>query len=162
MVSRILHEAGLDPGLLELELTESIMLNDATAAMKFIAEARQMGVLFSIDDFGTGYSSLSYLKKLSLDKRKIDQSFVRDIHADPEDAAIVRSIISLAHGLNLRVIAEGVETAEQMTFLRDAGCDEAQGYYISHPKPTAELDEFIRQWGVAAADTSSACVALEN
>ena len=147
---------------LELELTESIMLNDATAAMKFIAEARQMGVLFSIDDFGTGYSSLSYLKKLSLDKLKIDQSFVRDIHADPEDAAIVRSIISLAHGLNLKVIAEGVETAEQMAFLRDAGCDEAQGYYISHPQPTAELDEFIHQWGVAAADTSSVAVVPEN
>ena len=143
---------GQDDWQLELELTESIMLNDAMAATRFIAEARKMGVLFSIDDFGTGYSSLSYLKKLSLDKIKIDQSFVRDIHADPEDAAIVRSIISLAHGLNLKVIAEGVETSEQMAFLRQAGCDEAQGYHISHPLPADELESFIRRH----ADTSSA------
>jgi diguanylate cyclase (GGDEF)-like protein/PAS domain S-box-containing protein len=145
--------------MLELELTESIMLNDANAAMKFIAEARQMGVQFSIDDFGTGYSSMSYLKKLSLDRLKIDQSFVRDLHIDPEDAAIVRSIISLAHGLSLKVIAEGVETAEQVNFLRAAGCDEAQGYYICRPRPAAELEEFLRQAqvkAIQAADTSNA------
>ena len=142
---------------LELELTESIMLDDAAAAMNFIAEARCMGVLFSIDDFGTGYSSLGYLRKLSLDKLKIDQSFVRDIQTDPENTAIVRAIISLAHGLNLKVIAEGVETVEQMDFLYAAGCDEAQGYYISHPKPAGELTPFLLQWGrgvIQDADTS--------
>jgi diguanylate cyclase (GGDEF)-like protein/PAS domain S-box-containing protein len=165
-LATLLQQEGDFPGWqLELELTESIMLNDATAAMKFIAEARGMGVLFSIDDFGTGYSSLSYLKKLSLDKLKIDQSFVRHIQTDPEDAAIVRSIISLAHGLNLKVIAEGVETGDQMNFLYAAGCDEAQGYYISHPKPAGELTPFLLQWGngvAPAGDTSSASVARDS
>ena len=167
LISQLAELLGQEEGAwqLELELTESIMLNDAAAAMKFISEARRMGVLFSIDDFGTGYSSLGYLKKLSLDKLKIDQSFVRDIQADPEDAAIVRAIISLAHGLNLKVIAEGVETAEQMKFLYAAGCDEVQGYHISHPKPAGELTSFLLQWRdgfIPSADTSSADAARDS
>lgn len=146
---------------LELELTESLMLHDAAAATKFIAEARQMGVQFSIDDFGTGYSSLGYLKKLSLDRLKIDQSFVHDIQVDPEDAAIVRSIINLAHGLNLKVVAEGVETAEQMSFLHAAGCDEVQGYYISRPQPAAAIEQFMLNLATDAS-TSSVDVALDS
>ena len=126
---------GLRPQLLELELTESILLQDVQETIKTLQGLKALGVKLSIDDFGTGYSSLSYLKQLAVDKLKIDQSFVRDMLGDADGASIVRAIIQLGHNLQLNVIAEGVETQEQCIFLAQAGCDEAQGYLISRPAP---------------------------
>jgi len=141
LVATALKDMRLHPSDLELELTEGIMMGDTQAAMTFLTQMHELGVRLSIDDFGTGFSSLNYLKKMPLDRLKIDRSFVRDIETDESDAAIVRSIISLGHRLKLRVIAEGVETLEQLDFLRVRGCDEIQGYYFSRPLPA---DEFVR------------------
>ena len=143
MIISVLEETGLHPDDIELELTEGIMMGEAQASMAFLTQMHDLGVQLAMDDFGTGYSSLSYLKKMPLDRLKVDQSFVRDIVADENDAAIVRSIISLGHQFKLQVIAEGVETLEQLDFLRARGCDEIQGYYYSHPLPVEEFVMFI-------------------
>lgn len=143
LVREVLAENNLAPVDLELEITEGIMMGDAKAALAFLSTMHEMGVQLSIDDFGTGYSSLNYLKNLPVDKLKVDQSFVRDIEIDSSDAAIVRSIISLGHRLDLRVIAEGVETLAELDFLRMRGCDEIQGYYFSRPLPADEFERFI-------------------
>ncbi len=143
MVAAVLEEMRLQPNDLELELTEGIMMDDTEEAMTFLTQMHELGVRLSIDDFGTGFSSLSYLKNLPLDRLKIDQSFVRDIETDVSDAAIVHSIISLGHRLKLSVIAEGVESLEQLDFLRVRGCDEMQGYYFSRPLPVDEFMCFI-------------------
>jgi EAL domain-containing protein (putative c-di-GMP-specific phosphodiesterase class I) len=103
-----------------------------------------MGIHLSIDDFGTGYSSLSYLKRFPIDALKVDQSFVRDIPGDPEDAAIASAVIALGHSLRLTIVAEGVETAEQLAFMRERGCHRVQGYYFSRPMPAGELTAFLR------------------
>jgi diguanylate cyclase (GGDEF)-like protein len=142
-VANALDRSGLPAGLLELELTESLLLQDQEAAIKTIGELKKMGVKLSIDDFGTGYSSLSYLKRLAVDKLKIDQSFVRDLARNPEDAAIARAIILLGHTLQLSVIAEGVETAPQLAFLKNEGCDEVQGFYFSRPVSAGEIDGLL-------------------
>ena len=144
LVRKVLAEYGLEPGYLELEITEGIMMGDNKIALNFLSEMDELGVKLSIDDFGTGFSSLNYLKKLPVHKLKIDQSFVRDIETDESDAAIIRSIIALGHRLNLRVIAEGVETQEQLDFLRIRGCDEIQGYFYSRPLSPEDAARFIR------------------
>ncbi|HAF44598.1 MAG: hypothetical protein A2100_04575 [Sideroxydans sp. GWF2_59_14] len=144
LVRNVLAECGLEPGYLELEITEGIMMGDNKIALSFLDEMNELGVKLSIDDFGTGFSSLNYLKKLPVHKLKIDQSFVRDIETDESDAAIIRSIIALGHRLNLRVIAEGVETQEQLDFLRIRGCDEIQGYFYSRPLSPEAAASFIR------------------
>ncbi|MFA7269910.1 MAG: EAL domain-containing protein [Sterolibacterium sp.] len=132
-VASALCEAGLEPKLLELELTESILIRDTKNVLATVRQLKLLGINLSIDDFGTGYSSLSYLKRFKVDKLKIDQSFVRDLDSDPEDAAIVRAIIQMAKSLNLRTVAEGVENAHIANQLRVFHCDEAQGYHIARP-----------------------------
>ena len=145
-LARILGETGLDPNYLELELTESLLMEDIAVSSVMLDELRVlMGLRLSVDDFGTGYSSLSYLKRFPLDTLKIDRSFVRDIATDRDDAAIVASIIGLAHNLQLKVIAEGVETEEQLVYLREKGCDIVQGFYFSEPLPAENLWNLLRK-----------------
>jgi diguanylate cyclase (GGDEF)-like protein len=146
-VAKALKQSGLAANQLELELTESILLQDIDAAIKTLHSLKEMGVKLSIDDFGTGYSSLSYLKRLAVNKLKIDQSFVRDLAESADSAAIVRAIIQLGHTLQLTVIAEGVETESQLAFLRDHGCDEIQGYLFSRPIPAAEFIQLLEKNG---------------
>ena len=136
-----LRVSGLDPAMVGLELTESIAMDDSSFTIDMVARLHALGIALSIDDFGTGYSSLSYLKRFKIDKLKIDQSFIRDLHRDPDDEAIVTAIIGLAKGLGFRTIAEGVETQGQLDFLREHECDEIQGYFYSKPVPA---DEFAR------------------
>ena len=132
-VFAILKDTNLDPGLLELELTESVLMKRAASTESILKALRARGVRVAVDDFGTGYSSLSYLRKFPIDALKIDQSFVRQIASAPDETAIVTAIISMGRSLNLRVIAEGVETQEELAFLQAHQCDEAQGYYFSRP-----------------------------
>jgi diguanylate cyclase (GGDEF)-like protein/PAS domain S-box-containing protein len=132
-IADVLHATGLEPRFLELELTESMVMNDVDNAITILRNLKGLGVHIAIDDFGTGYSSLSYLRRFPIDVLKIDQSFVNDLMVDADDAAIVVSIISLAHSLRLQVIAEGVENSDQLAFLRAHGCDQLQGYYFSKP-----------------------------
>jgi diguanylate cyclase (GGDEF)-like protein/PAS domain S-box-containing protein len=139
-----LHETGLDPGALELELTESVLMKHAESAASILQAVRERGVQVAVDDFGTGYSSLSYLQKFPVDALKIDQSFVGRITTAGDEASIVRAVISMAHSLKLRVIAEGVETVEQLEFLKARECDEAQGYYFSRPVPAHQFANLLR------------------
>jgi EAL domain-containing protein (putative c-di-GMP-specific phosphodiesterase class I) len=132
-VRKILEDTGLESEYVELELTESFLMDDQEFAINTLQELKSMGFQLSIDDFGTGYSSLSYLKKFPIDRLKIDRSFVVDIDTNEEDRAIVRAIIDLAHTLNISVIAEGVEEETQNTMLTRMGCDIIQGYYHSKP-----------------------------
>jgi diguanylate cyclase (GGDEF)-like protein len=145
VIARILQETGLNPYYLELELTESSIMKNADSAVRTLTELKEMDIKIAIDDFGTGYSSLGYLKRLPIDTLKIDQSFVRDVTTDPDDAALVMAIITLAHNLRLRVIAEGVETEEQLRFLHLLRCDEWQGYLFSRPLPVRAFEELLSQ-----------------
>jgi diguanylate cyclase (GGDEF)-like protein/PAS domain S-box-containing protein len=145
MVARILAESGLDPSYLELEVIESMVMHDVESALAMLNEFKDLGVKLAMDDFGTGYSSLGYLKKFPFSKIKIDQSFVRDITSDPDNAAIARAIIALGHSLNLRIIAEGIETEGQLRYLRSQGCDEMQGFYFSRPVPPLEFEQMLRE-----------------
>ncbi|MDB5642209.1 MAG: hypothetical protein JWN07_1526 [Hyphomicrobiales bacterium] len=145
LIAQILGETGLDPNRLDLELTESIVVGDFDAVAQDLQQLLDLGVHISIDDFGTGYSSLSYVKKFPVDRLKIDQSFVRNLTTDGNDAAIIRAIVTLGHSLNLSVVAEGVETAEQLARLRAEGCDEVQGYYFGRPMPAADFIAMLRQ-----------------
>ncbi len=143
-VLRVLQSTGFDPRLLDLELTESIMIHDAEAVLATVRQLKQQGIRLSIDDFGTGYSSLSYLKRFDVDKLKIDQSFVRDLARNPDDAAIVRAIIQMAASLGLQTLAEGVEDAEALKLLREFGCHEAQGFYFARPMDAQALADYVR------------------
>jgi EAL domain-containing protein (putative c-di-GMP-specific phosphodiesterase class I) len=131
---------GADPHKLKLELTESLLLGDVEDTVERMTQLKRQGVGFALDDFGTGYSSLSYIKRLPLDQIKIDQSFVRDVLTDPNDAAIVRTILALAKSLDLDVVAEGVESTGQLGFLRKNGCTCFQGYLFGRPVPVEQLD----------------------
>ena len=148
-VRRALQSAGLDAHWLELELTESVLMHRAEVAMQTLQGLSALGIRIAIDDFGTGYSSLAYLRRLAIDKLKIDRSFIRDLSVDAEDSLIVATIIRMAHSLRLRVIAEGVEGSEQLATLRAQGCDEIQGYHLSRPLPADALADFIHKRFVA-------------
>src|SRR5579863_1766154 len=139
-----LRATGLDPKSLELELTETLLMKHAESAASILQTLRQIGVQVAIDDFGTGYSSLGYLRKFPLDALKIDQSFVRQISTAGEDTAIVTAVIAMARSLKLRVVAEGVETLEELEFLRNHQCDEAQGYYFSRPVPPEQFARLLK------------------
>jgi len=140
----ILRETGVDPSLLQFELTESL-LKDPEAAARTLRGLKESGVKISVDDFGTGYSSLAYLKRFPIDALKIDRVFIRDVTTNPEDAAITLAIIGLAHSLKLNVVAEGVETEGQVSFLCRHECEEMQGFYFSKPVTASECENLLRE-----------------
>jgi diguanylate cyclase (GGDEF)-like protein/PAS domain S-box-containing protein len=164
-LTRILDETGLEPGSLELELTESIFMKNPEAAARTLRAVRQIGIQVVIDDFGTGYSSLSYLQQFPVDVLKIDQSFVSRIHTANDDSAIVVAVIGMARNLNLRVVAEGVETVEQLAFLQAHRCDEVQGYFFGKPMPADQFARMLERGvleAVAAQDLQRRIEALEQ
>jgi diguanylate cyclase (GGDEF)-like protein len=142
-LTRIIQTSGLDPSSLELEITESMVMLHGDRAVAVLEKLKSIGVQIAIDDFGTGYSSLSYLKRFPIDTLKVDHSFIRDIPADSGDKKITRAIIAMAHSLRLKVVAEGVETADQLTFLRAQRCDAVQGYFLYRPLPEAEVVDVL-------------------
>ncbi len=148
-VARVLAETGLGADSLELEITESMVMRDPENTVSLLNELKAMRIRLSIDDFGTGYSSLAYLKRFPIDSVKIDRSFIQGLPDDGDDAAITQAIIAMAHSLRLKVIAEGVETAEQLGFLREHGCDEMQGYLFSRPLPEAGILRLLRETAAA-------------
>ncbi|MDK6076759.1 putative bifunctional diguanylate cyclase/phosphodiesterase [Massilia varians] len=154
MVGELLEQSGVAPGLLELELTESVSMADPERSVVVMRGLGDLGVMLSIDDFGTGYSSFGYLRRLPLDKLKIDKSFVQDMAHSAESSAIVQAIVAMAHRLQLAVIAEGVETADQVAALRKADCDQIQGYYYSRPLAVDDCAAFIRQYAAEPAGGS--------
>ncbi len=145
LVRGIMDEYEVDGSLIELELTESSVMQDAGSAEKILTALAESGISLAIDDFGTGYSSLSYLKRFPVHKLKVDQSFVRDLTIDPNDAEIARAIIALGHSLGLRVVSEGVETVDQLRYLRSQGCDLIQGFLFSRPIPASEVMDLIQR-----------------
>jgi len=161
----VLDESGFDPLSLELELTESVLMKNADSAARILKQVREKGIQVAVDDFGTGYSSLSYLRQFPVDALKIDQSFVRRIASSGEDAAIVVAIISMARSLNLRVVAEGVETIEELAFLQKHQCDEVQGYYFSRPVPAEQFAKLMERGlleTVASQDLERRIAVLEQ
>jgi EAL domain-containing protein (putative c-di-GMP-specific phosphodiesterase class I) len=148
-VERIVARAGVDPALLEFELTESMLMANPEAAVEILARIKALGMRLSVDDFGTGYSSLAYLKRFPLDALKIDRTFVRDLPDDPDDAAITKAVIRLAHSLSLKVVAEGVENVDQLRELEQYGCDQIQGYYVSRPVPAQACEALLTGAAIA-------------
>lgn len=142
-VADILHETGLEAHYLELEITESALLENAASARETLQELHDLGVQLAIDDFGIGYSSLHYLKRFPINTLKMDRTFVKGIVSDADDTAIVQAIIGLGHSLRLKVVAEGVETENQLTYLQDHGCDEVQGFYFSRPIPSGSCKQWL-------------------
>jgi len=161
VVRRGLADAGLEPRYLELELTETAVMTDPEESAAILAHLSRMGVLVSVDDFGTGYSSISYLRRFPIDKLKIDRAFVKDLSTHADDASIVRAIISLAHSLRLKVVAEGVETAAQLQFLRSLGCDQYQGFHLSPPLPASQFAAMLLDWQ-RPEDAASAAAAART
>jgi EAL domain-containing protein (putative c-di-GMP-specific phosphodiesterase class I) len=156
----LLHAHGLPADRIELELTESMVMQNAQQATAVLNALRQVGVSLAIDDFGTGYSSLVYLKRLPIDTLKIDKEFVDDLTRDPDDEAITSTIITMGHSLGLNVIAEGVETEAQLDFLREHGCDEIQGHWLSKPLEPEQCLAFIRHWQPDALQPAAAISGL--
>jgi EAL domain-containing protein (putative c-di-GMP-specific phosphodiesterase class I) len=144
-VDAILQESGVDASLIEFEITESLLMNDPEGAARMLSSLKQSGVRLSMDDFGTGYSSLGYLRRFPIDTLKIDRSFVQDISTNADGATLTRAIIHLAQNLRLKVVAEGVETEDQLAFLRANGCDEMQGYLFAKPAEPGECEKMLRE-----------------
>jgi EAL domain-containing protein (putative c-di-GMP-specific phosphodiesterase class I) len=142
-VAAVLKDSGINPARLKLELTESVVLEDVKDALSKMRALKALGVKLSMDDFGTGYSSLSYLQRLPIDELKIDQSFVMDLMGSVNNQSIVKTIIGLAQGLNMNIVAEGVETCEQFDLLKEKGCGGFQGYLFSRPQPLADFEKLI-------------------
>ena len=150
-VRTILRETDLEPRYLELELTETVLLEDSRSIADLLKELKDIGVLLALDDFGTGYSSLTHLKRFPIDALKIDQSFVRNLTTDPDDAGIVTAVIGMGKSLHMRVVAEGVETPEQLAMLREYGCPQGQGFYFSRPVPAIAFGHLLKHGEQAAA-----------
>jgi EAL domain-containing protein (putative c-di-GMP-specific phosphodiesterase class I) len=145
MVRDILEETGFDPARLELELTETAIMNDMRNAVEVLNELHEIGISLSIDDFGTGYSSLSYLRQLPVNRIKIDRSFISEVDSADSAAAIARAVVNLGQSLGLEVVAEGVETTAQLDYLREIKCDEAQGYLYGRPMPASEFEAYLEK-----------------
>jgi EAL domain-containing protein (putative c-di-GMP-specific phosphodiesterase class I) len=143
LVHAILLETGLSPGRLELEITEGVLIEDFDRGLALLRRLKALGVRISMDDFGSGYSSLTYLQAFPFDKIKIDRAFVMNLGRNPQSAAIVRAVIGLGHGLDISIVAEGVETQDQLNFLVDEGCDAIQGYFIGRPMPIAQCPALV-------------------
>ena len=158
-IAHLLERHRLTPARLVLEITESAIMDDPQRALQTLERLHGLGVKLSIDDFGTGYSSLAYLKRLPVDELKIDQSFVKHMETDLDDAKIVRSTIDLAHNLGLSVVAEGVETAKAWKLLAGLNCDEIQGYFVAKPMPADTLADWLTQW--QPPDTDDEVLATE-
>ncbi|HEX9342530.1 MAG TPA: EAL domain-containing protein [Actinomycetota bacterium] len=152
VIAGILNETSVDPASVYLEITESVLMEDAESTVTALRDLKALGVSLAVDDFGTGYSSLTYLKRFPVDELKVDRSFVAGLLADPEDAAIVAAVVNLAHTLGLKAVAEGVESAGQLTRLRDLGCDLGQGYYFGRPMPAESM---ATRLGLGAASNGS-------
>src|SRR6266853_2137101 len=155
-IQRALDDAGLEARFLEVELTESAVMTEPETSVTILEQLSQMGVLVSVDDFGTGYSSMSYLRRLPVAKLKIDREFIREVMSRPDDASIVRAIVSLAHSLRLKVVAEGVESPAQLDFLKTIGCDQYQGYHFSKALPAAQFEALVRSKRAAEPELSEA------
>jgi EAL domain-containing protein (putative c-di-GMP-specific phosphodiesterase class I) len=147
LVHSILIETGLSPGRLELEITEGVLIEDFDRGLALLRRLKALGVRISMDDFGSGYSSLSYLQAFPFDKIKIDRAFVMNLGHNPQSAAIVRAVIDLGHGLEMSIVAEGVETQEQLVFLAEEGCDAVQGYFLGRPLPIGQYPALVGRSG---------------
>ena len=146
MVTKALADTQIDPESLELEITESAVMNDPAEVIRSLHLLSQHGMKLAIDDFGTGYSSLAYLKKFPVDTLKIDKAFVTDVSSDNDDVAIVEAVLGLGKHFNMKVVAEGIEDEAQLEFLKSRGCDIAQGYFISKPMDSARYTEWLERW----------------
>jgi len=145
-VENVLRETGLPADHLTIEITESLVMENVSDMIAWLHSVKALGVHISVDDFGTGYSSLSYLKRFPIDIVKIDRSFIHDVTSDQESAALVEAIIAMSHSLNLKVVAEGIETLDQQAFLQNLKCDYGQGFYFSRPAPSADMETFLRDF----------------
>ena len=157
LVHQILIETGLQPSRLELEITETAMISDMDRTTHILRQLKAIGVSIAMDDFGTGYSSLSTLRAFPFDKIKLDRSFMYELDGGPQSSAIIRAVLALGESLEIPVLAEGVETMEQLTFLREQGCTEAQGYLLGRPQPTADShiqDEALALWSGKPAEAA--------
>jgi EAL domain-containing protein (putative c-di-GMP-specific phosphodiesterase class I) len=144
-VSGLVREAGIDPSLLEIEITESVAMHDFQRTLHILQGLRTEGIRVAIDDFGTGYSSLAYLKRFPIQTLKIDRAFIKDMMDNPQDRAIVNAIIGMAHAMDMEVLAEGVERPDQLQYLLDKGCDRAQGYHFGKPVPAQDFQAMLLQ-----------------
>ena len=161
-IVQIVAASQLDPRSLELELTESSIMENPEAAAELLSEIRALGIAIAIDDFGTGYSSMSYLKLFSVNTLKVDRSFVSGVATDPHNAAMVRAMVTLAHELNLRVVAEGIESEPELLFLQQLTCDEGQGYFFSRPQPAIVVESLLFPAATIRSNTLRVSTAVRN